>query len=92
MFTVTIAPGGQLIFSGEHLFVDDFVTSEDLRGRGHGKELLRWLAGRAREQGIPRVDLDSRITARGFYAKLGFQFLTSIPCWTDGGDLERGGD
>jgi N-acetylglutamate synthase-like GNAT family acetyltransferase len=75
---------------GEHLFVDDLVTAEDLRGRGHGSELLRWLAGHAREQGIPRVYLDSRITAKGFYAKLGFQFLTSVPCWSDAGDLERG--
>jgi GNAT superfamily N-acetyltransferase len=75
---------------GKHLFVDDLVTAEDPRGQGHGGSLLRWLAGCAREQGIPRVYLDSRLTARGFYAKLGFQFLTSIPCWSDAGDLERG--
>jgi GNAT superfamily N-acetyltransferase len=30
---------------GEHPFVDDLVTAEDLRGWGHGSELLRWLAG-----------------------------------------------
>ncbi len=24
------------------------------------------------------------------HAKLGFQFLTSIPCWSDAGNLERG--
>jgi GNAT superfamily N-acetyltransferase len=69
---------------GEHLFVDDLVTAEDLRGRGHGSELLRWLAGYACGQGISRIYLDSRLTA-----KLGFQFLTSIPCWSEAGDLER---
>jgi GNAT superfamily N-acetyltransferase len=73
---------------GEHLFVDDLVTAEDLRAKGHGSALLRWLGGHARDQGIPRVYLDSRLTARGFYAKLGFQFLTSIPCWSEAGDLE----
>ena len=73
---------------GEHLFVDDLVTAEDLRARGHGSELLRWLAGYARQQGISRVYLDSRLTAKGFYAKLGFQFLTSIPCWAEAGELE----
>lgn len=75
---------------GEHLFVDDLVTAEDLRAKRHGSALLRWLAGYARQQGIPRVYLDRRITAKGFYAKLGFEFLTSIPCWADAGELERG--
>ena len=72
---------------GEHLFVDDLVTAESFRGKGHGRELLRWLAAQAREQGISRIYLDSRITARGFYEKLSFHFHTSIPSWTDVGDL-----
>jgi ribosomal protein S18 acetylase RimI-like enzyme len=68
---------------GEHLFVDDLVTATDARGRGHATELLRWLADRAAAEGTPRLYLDSRDTARGFYTKLGFRFLTSIPCWID---------
>jgi GNAT superfamily N-acetyltransferase len=68
---------------GEHLFVDDLVTAPDAQGRGHGTALLRWLAARARAEGIPRVYLDSRDTARGFYARLGLQFLTSSPCWIE---------
>ena len=35
-------------------------------------------------EGIPRIYLDSRQTAQGFYRKLGFQFHTSIPCWVAG--------
>jgi GNAT superfamily N-acetyltransferase len=66
---------------GEHLFVDDLVTDESVRGRGYGRALMEWIADRARAEGIPRVYLDSRITARGFYEKLGFTFHTSIPCW-----------
>lgn len=68
---------------GEHLFVDDLVTSEHERGKGHGRGLLAWLAERAAAQGIPRVYLDSRFTAKGFYEKVGFTLLTSIPCWVD---------
>src|SRR5687767_4991813 len=50
---------------GPHLFVDDLVTDESVRGRGYGRAMLRWLAERALELGLPRVHLDSRGTARG---------------------------
>lgn len=68
---------------GEHLFVDDLVTLADERGKGHGKSLLAWLAVRSAEQGVRRIHLDSRSTAKGFYEKVGFVFATSIPCSVD---------
>lgn len=68
---------------GEHLFVDDLVTLSDERGKGHGRSLLAWLAARASEQGVRRIHLDSRSTAKGFYEKAGFVFATSIPCSVD---------
>jgi GNAT superfamily N-acetyltransferase len=68
---------------GEHLFVDDLVTDESSRGRGYGRETMAWLASMARAERIPRIYLDSRSTARGFYERVGFTFLTSIPCWLD---------
>ena len=68
---------------GEHLFVDDLVTDESVRGRGHGRAMLNWLGAQAAADGIPRVYLDSRTTAKGFYERAGFTFLTSIPCWKD---------
>ncbi len=68
---------------GEHLFVDDLVTHEHARGQGHGAALLRWVATRAASEGLDRLYLDSRITAKGFYEQAGFTFLTSIPCWVD---------
>jgi len=74
---------------GPHLFVDDLVTDESVRGQGHGRAMLRWLAGRALELGLPRVHLDSRDTARGFYADAGFEFSTSIPCSIDAQRLIR---
>jgi GNAT superfamily N-acetyltransferase len=68
---------------GEHLFIDDLVTDERLRGQGHGAAVLRWVAGRAVSEGITLLYLDSRTSAKGFYEKTGFTFLTSIPCWVD---------
>lgn len=68
---------------GEHLFVDDLVTVESSRDRGYGRVMMRWLADRAAEEGLPRIYLDSRSTARGFYERLGFHFLTGIPCWVE---------
>lgn len=72
---------------GEHLFVDDLVTTGLEQGRGHGKALLSWLATRCTAEGIPRIYLDSRLTAKGFYERAGFTFLTSIPGWIEPGDL-----
>ena len=68
---------------GPHLFVDDLVTAEWARGAGHGRAMLQWIAALARAEGIPRVYLDARLTAKGFYEKLGFSFLTSVPCWIE---------
>ena len=71
---------------GEHLFVDDLVTLEKKRGRGRGARMIAWLAERARAEGLPRVYLDSRATAKGFYERQGFTMLTSIPCWRSTAD------
>jgi ribosomal protein S18 acetylase RimI-like enzyme len=60
--------------------VDDLVTLEEDRGRGRGVEMIRWLGRRARAEGLARIELDSRATAKGFYEKIGFTLLTSIPC------------
>lgn len=68
---------------GDHLFVDDLVSEAGVRGAGHGRFMMQWLARHARSEGIPRIYLDARITAKGFYEKLGFTFHTSIPCWVD---------
>ena len=68
---------------GEHLFVDDLVTAVGERGKGYGEELMRWLARRAGQEGLERIHLDSRITAKAFYEKLGFRFHTSVPCWIE---------
>jgi ribosomal protein S18 acetylase RimI-like enzyme len=68
---------------GDHLFVDDLVTDESARAAGHGRTMMQFLAREAAAQGIARIHLDARITAKGFYEKLGFTFHTSVPCWID---------
>jgi GNAT superfamily N-acetyltransferase len=68
---------------GEHVFVDDLVTDPERRGEGHGAAMLTWIAARAKAAGVPRVYLDSRLTARSFYEQVGFTMMTSIPCWID---------
>jgi ribosomal protein S18 acetylase RimI-like enzyme len=68
---------------GDHLFVDDLVSDAAVRGAGCGRDMMRWLARQAAAEGIPRIYLDARITAKGFYEKLGFTFHTSVPCWID---------
>ena len=74
---------GHTLSRGPHLFVDDLVTDESARGRGHGRAMMEFVIERARSEGLPRVYLDSRNTARGFYERVGFTFHTSIPCWID---------
>lgn len=80
---------GLTLFRGPHLFVDDLVTAPAEQGRGHGKAMLKFLAGLAREKGLPRVWLDSRDTAKTFYQGVGFTLSTSIPCWIDVAKLEE---
>jgi GNAT superfamily N-acetyltransferase len=73
---------------GPHLFVDDLVTDESVRGSGFGRAMIAWTIERARLDGLPRVYLDSRATAKGFYERVGFTFQTSIPCWIAAGGAD----
>jgi GNAT superfamily N-acetyltransferase len=70
---------------GPHLFVDDLVTDPNEQGRGHGTAMVAWLRRYAAVQGLSRVWLDSRATAKGFYEQLGFTFNTAGPCWIEAG-------
>ena len=44
----------------------------DTQARGVGRLLVARLEEEARARGLPRIELHARITARGFYAKLGY--------------------
>jgi GNAT superfamily N-acetyltransferase len=68
---------------GPHAFVDDLVTLPDEQGKGHATALLKYIAQRALENGLPKLHLDARASALSYYDKLGFRFHTSVPCWID---------
>lgn len=57
------------------LYVDDLVTADGARSRGHGATLLRWLVDEAHRLGCERLHLDSgvqRHAAHRFYLRHGF--------------------
>jgi len=56
------------------LFVKYLWVSEDLRGRGLGRELMAHAEARARDRGCHSAWLDTfSFQARGFYQKLGYE-------------------
>jgi GNAT superfamily N-acetyltransferase len=64
------------LFCGRHLYVDDLVTADTERSKGHGKALLAWLRGVAVESGCDVFHLDSgvqRKRAHQFYLREGLE-------------------
>jgi GNAT superfamily N-acetyltransferase len=59
--------------TGKTLYVDDLVTREDRRSRGHGETMLGWIEQMARDEGCTCVRLDSgthRTGAHKFYFRM----------------------
>lgn len=57
---------------GQFLYVDDLVTAESARSRGHGARLMDWLIAQARLAGCAQLHLDSgvqRFAAHRFYLR-----------------------
>ena len=64
------------LFCGRHLYVDDLVTADTERSKGHGKALLAWLRALAVESGCNVFHLDSgvqRKRAHQFYLREGLE-------------------
>ena len=60
----------EVLATGRTLYVDDLVTDETRRSRGHGKAMLEWLQAYARKAGCATFSLDSgthRQEAHAFY-------------------------
>ncbi len=49
------------LMHGRHLYVDDLVTAEGERGRGHGARLIAFAIAEARRQGCGRLVLDTAL-------------------------------
>ena len=63
---------------GRFLYVDDLVTRESLRGRGHADAVMEWVEEAARREGCERLHLDSgvgpeRADAHRFYFRHGLR-------------------
>jgi GNAT superfamily N-acetyltransferase len=60
---------------GRVLYIDDFITLPEARGRGHGGRLLDWMIAKAAALGCAEVHLDSgyqRLDAHRLYLNKGF--------------------
>lgn len=65
-----------VLWSGKTLYVDDLVTDEAQRSRGHGEKMLQWLIAHARQQGCATFSLDSgthRKDTHAFYMRNGLR-------------------
>ena len=52
--------------------VGRMAVAEDVRGRGIGAALLARLEERARERGVPVLELHAQVRARAFYDRAGY--------------------
>lgn len=58
------------LYSGRVLYVDDLVTDDAVRSKGHGAQMLEWLIAQARQAQCQSFELDSgvqRFDAHRFY-------------------------
>lgn len=68
-----------MLVTGVTMYVDDLVTAGRARSRGHGKAMLQWLLGYARERGCDHFSLDSgtfRHEAHAFYFREGLRITS----------------
>lgn len=64
-----------MLYCGRLLYIDDLVTDEGARSRGHGARLLEWLKEEGRRHGCTELQLISRVIreqAHRFYFREGF--------------------
>lgn len=60
----------EMLVQGKHLYIDDLVTGDRHRSKGHGALLLDWLLALAKSEGCATLELDSgvqRTRAHAFY-------------------------
>ena len=64
------------LFYGYNLYVDDLVTADSERSKGHGRVMMAWLRNIAVEKGCKAFHLDSgvqRKRAHAFYLREGLE-------------------
>ena len=66
----------ECLSAGRYLYVDDLVTDDAARSRGHGEALFKWLVAHARAAGCVHLSLDSGVQRTGahkFYLNRGMR-------------------
>ena len=51
----------EMLYAGKTLYVDDLNTDEACRSRGHGRVLMDWLKGEAKDRQCVQLQLDSGV-------------------------------
>ena len=75
---ITLVRGDQIIGCGrlspvgEEGQISHMAVDIPWQRTGYGSVIMKLLLERAREMGVKKLSLNARITARGFYHKLGF--------------------
>ena len=62
------------LMHGVHLYVDDLVTLETARSKGHGARMMAWLAMEGRKLGCGKLVLDTPLSntlGHRFYYRIG---------------------
>ncbi|MCK4953547.1 GNAT family N-acetyltransferase, partial [Candidatus Bathyarchaeota archaeon] len=62
----------ELVFNTNVLQLDHFKVTDDLQGKGYGREMYQWLETYAKENAVKRITLHSYKLATGFWEKMGF--------------------
>jgi GNAT superfamily N-acetyltransferase len=60
----------EMLVQGRHMYIDDLVTDDAERSKGHGDALFDWLKQLAMDDACVMLELDSgvhRFRAHGFY-------------------------
>jgi GNAT superfamily N-acetyltransferase len=68
----------RMLYCGRLLYLDDLVTDERVRSRGHGKALIDWLKEEGRREGCAELQLISNVVREGahrFYFREGFGMI-----------------
>jgi len=67
-----------IAFPGAGAKVRQIAVDEAWRGQGIGAELIQRAEAVVRERGMRRVLLHARVTARGFFEKLGYSATSAV--------------
>lgn len=59
--------------SGQCAYLMNVYVRPEHRGKGYGKDIVKWLIAQARQRGITKIYLESSECAKAMYKELGFR-------------------